>query len=545
MTTRVEAAIGGCPAALARAAAAAPWAPPPMRHEAHFGDRTVRCFSERPRSVYALLAEAAARRPDGEALVCGGERLSWRELEARCAALAGGLAQRGIGKGERVALLLGNRIEFVVALFALARLGAVAVPIGTRSKAPELAYLLAHSGASLLLHEDELSGELPPAPARICMGAAAGSEPFAALAALAGAAPAPVAAVDEEDLAVLIYTSGTTGKPKGAMVTQLNLVHAAMVYETCMGLGGADRSLCAVPLSHITGLAALLATVARCAGTLVLMPAFKAADFLELAGRERISHSLLVPAMYNLLLLHPDFTPARLPAWRIGGFGGAPMPAATLRRLADVLPALRLINAYGASETVAALVMSPSAAPAEPQGTVGQLVPGAELLVMDEQGRECGPGESGELWLSGPTVVRGYWNNPLATAESFQGGFWRSGDIGSIDAEGRVGVHDRRKDMLNRGGYKIYSVEVENVLAEHPAVVESAVVARPCPVLGERVHAFVVLRDPAVDAAVLKAHCSARLSDYKVPETYSLCSEPLPRNANGKLLKRELRERID
>jgi O-succinylbenzoic acid--CoA ligase len=170
-------------------------------------------------------------------------------------------------------------------------------------------------------------------------------------------------------------------------------------------------------------------------------------------------------------------------------------------------------------------------------------VPCGEIIVVDADGRELPPGESGELWIRGPMVVPGYWDNPEATRQSFTDGYWRSGDLGSVDRNGFVRVFDRLKDMINRGGYKVYSVEVENVLSHHPAVLESAVVGKPCPVLGERVHAFVTLKQLA-SADELKRYCAERLADYKVPETFTLLDRPLPRNANGKLLKRELREAV-
>ncbi len=174
--------------------------------------------------------------------------------------------------------------------------------------------------------------------------------------------------------------------------------------------------------------------------------------------------------------------------------------------------------------------------------TVGRNLACAEIAAFDAAGREVAPGQLGEIWIKGPMVVKGYWNNPAATADGFTGGFWHSGDIGSIDSAGYVKIVDRKKDMINRGGYKIYSIEVENVLYEHPAVLECAVVARPCPVLGERVHAFVRLRDPGVVADALMAFCAERLSDYKVPESFTIAEMPLPRNANGKLVKRALRD---
>lgn len=506
------------------------------RHEAHFGDRVVRCFPERPRSLYEVFAEAVKRNGNGEALVSGEERLTWKALEERVARVAQGLSFRKIGRGERVALLLGNRSEFVVTLFAAARLGAIVVPLNIREQKPELAYVLEHCGAELVVHETELADRLPPLRHRI------GIDQFHTLLENANAEPV---AVQEEDTAAILYTSGTTGRPKGAMLSHLGIVHSAMHYEHGMGLTAADRSIAAVPLSHVTGLIALAVTMARCAGTLVLLPAFKAADFLALAVRERMTHTVLVPAMYNLCLLQPDVERHDLSAWRIGGYGGAPMPLPTIARFAQKLPGLGLMNLYGATETTSPATMMPPHETARRSDSVGLAVACGELLVRDDAGREVAPGEPGEIWIKGPMVVAGYWNDAAATAREFTGGFWHSGDIGSVDAQGFFYVFDRKKDMVNRGGYKIYTAEVESALLEHPGVVEAAVVAVPCPVLGERVHAFVTLRDSAtLTSEALRAFCLERLADYKAPESFSLRSAPLPRNANGKVLKGALREEL-
>ncbi len=257
-----------------------------------------------------------------------------------------------------------------------------------------------------------------------------------------------------------------------------------------------------------------------------------------------MTHTLLVPAMYNLCLLERGFATADLKAWRVGGFGGAPMPPATIARFADKLPALSLMNAYGATETTSPATLMPPSETAARSDSVGRAVPCAEILVMDEAGRELPPGREGEIWMRGPMVAKGYWDNPEATAESFVAGFWRSGDIGAIDAQGFVRVLDRSKDMINRGGYKIYSVEVENALMSHPAVVEAAVVAKPCEVLGERAHAFVTVTGAGASADALTRHCASLLADYKVPDSFTLGLEPLPRNANGKLMKRQLRDEL-
>jgi acyl-CoA synthetase (AMP-forming)/AMP-acid ligase II len=280
------------------------------------------------------------------------------------------------------------------------------------------------------------------------------------------------------------------------------------------------------------------------AGTLIIMRTFKAAEFLALAERERMTHTLLVPAMYNLCLLEPGFETADLSAWRLGGFGGAPMPTATIERLARWLPRLQLMNAYGATETTSPATMMPPSETAARLDSVGRAVPCADILVMDEAGREVPRGGEGEICIRGPMVVSGYWNNPQATAESFVGGYWRSGDLGSIDEHGYVRVFDRKKDMINRGGYKIYSIEVENVLMAHPGVVEAAVIAKPCPVLGERAHAVVCLEREGAGPEELARHCASSLADYKVPDSFSFRRDPLPRNANGKVMKRQLRDEL-
>jgi len=522
---------------------------PPMRLEAHFGDRVVRCFTERPDSMFALLLDAVQRNPDGDALVCGEERLTYRGLLAQSGRVAGGLVARGVGAGDRVALLLGNRIEFVVTLFAAARIGAITVPISIREQTPGLAYMLAHCAAALVVHEAELGQVLPAAadvPAlrtRVAVGGpCAGSEDYSAL--LSDGPMPEVAAVYEEDTTAILYTSGTTGRPKGAMLTHLGVVHSSIHYQIAMGLGPADSSIAAVPLSHVTGLVALITTMVRCAGKLVIMPAFKAADFLRLAAREHMTHTLMVPAMYNLCLLQGDFDQHDVSRWRIGAYGGAPMPLATIATLADKLPALVLMNCYGSTETTSPSTLMPPGKTAAHNDTVGAPLACVDMCVMDVDGSEVPRGTLGEIWIKGPMAVRGYWDNPEATATNFTGGYWHSGDIGSIDAQGYVKVVDRIKDMINRGGYKIYTIEVENVLYAHPAVQECAVVSKPCPVLGERVHAFVMLKRSGTSAPDLAQHCKTRLSDYKVPESFTLSLSPLPRNANGKLVKRDLREQL-
>jgi acyl-CoA synthetase (AMP-forming)/AMP-acid ligase II len=522
------------------------YAIPAMRLEARFGDRVVPAFCQRPGSIWAMVSEAAARNPDGEALVCGERRLNWRDVVRQSASVAAGLRKIGIGAGDRVALLLGNRIEFVLAMFAAANLGAVTVLLGTRQQKPEIAHVLNDCGAVLLIHEAALADRLPGAddvPGLKHRLAVDDGDAASAYSDLADNAPLQGHAdVGEQDTAMILYTSGTTGRPKGAMLAHCNIIHSAMIYQACMALTAADRSIAAVPLAHVTGVVANIMSMARCAGTLIIVAEFKAAEYLRMAARERITQTVMVPAMYNLCLLQADFDRHDLSCWRIGGFGGAPMPIATIEQLATKIPGLKLINAYGSTETTSPSTIMPSELTATHIDSVGLPCPGAHIIVVDADGREQPRGEIGEIWIHGGSVIKGYWNNPKATAESFTGGYWHSGDLGSIDAQNFVRVFDRQKDMINRGGLKIYSAEVESVLAGHPGVVESAVIAKPCPVLGERVHAVIVTRGSDVTGEALRAWCAERLSDYKVPETVALTAEPLPRNANGKVMKKQLRD---
>jgi acyl-CoA synthetase (AMP-forming)/AMP-acid ligase II len=518
-----------------------------MRLESRFGDRVVEAFVDRPKNIWAMVRDAAANNPDGEALICGARRLRWREVAFQSARIAAGLRDRGLRPGDRIALLLGNRIEFVLAMFAAAQLGLVTVLLSTRQQKPEIAYVLADCGAKLLIHEAVLADRLPDisdVPDLQHRIAVDDDERLSHFPALADPPPLQQAAeVGEEDTAMILYTSGTTGRPKGAMLAHCNIIHSAMLFASCMQLTAVDRSIAAVPLGHVTGVVANIMSMARCAGGLIILPEFKAAEFLRVAASERITHTLMVPAMYNLCLLRADFAAHDLSAWRIGAYGGAPMPIVTIERLAATLPGLRLINAYGATETTSPSTMLPGELTAAHSDSVGLPCPGTRILVMDPDGRELPRGEIGEIFIGGAQVIKGYWNNPKATAESFTGGFWHSGDLGSIDADNFVRVFDRQKDMINRGGLKIYSAEVESVLAGHPAVVESAILAKPCPVLGERVHAVIVTREE-VSGEALRAWCAQWLSDYKVPETIALTTEPLPRNANGKVMKRQLREAL-
>jgi len=522
---------------------------PRMRDEVHYGDRLVRCYVDRPPHVDQMFKNAVSRHANAVALVDGSRRMSYAELDQRVSRIAARLAVLGIGRTDRVALMIANRSEFVEAVLAVARLGAISVPINIRQQKPEIESALADSAAKLFIYDAELIERLPDAavlPAlkhRCAIGTPdPGALPYADL--LEPAPPPPQAVIADDDVFSILYTSGTTGRPKGAMLTQLSVVHSCLHYRDALELGPEEVSVLAVPASHVTGLVAIILTMLLVGGRVVILPVFNARRFLELASAERISHTILVPAMYNLCLLDREFDRYDLSSWRVGGYGGAPMPLATIDTLAEKCPRMRLCNAYGATETTSPTTLMPLGEGLVHADSVGKVVPCGEVRVMDELGREVATDESGEIWIAGPMVVPGYWNNPQANAEHFVGGYWKSGDIGSRNAGGYFKVFDRKKDMINRGGFKIYSAEVENVLSRHPAVLECAAVARPDPVLGEKVQVFVVARADAISAGDLKQFCAQHMADYKVPDFITVMADALPRNANGKVLKAVLKQHI-
>lgn len=515
-----------------------------LQNECHFGQRVVACYPERPRNLDAMLAGAVTNQPQILALVDGDLRLTYADLDAEVGRIAAGLAAQGVTAGDRVALLLGNGAPFVVLTFAVARLGAVSVPLSPRDQMPGILHALTNSESRLLVVESALAGTIPAQAdtphlqTRISIGQADGFTPYDSLrAAEPHTTPAPV---DEDDIATILYTSGTTGVPKGAVLTGLGMIHSATSFMRCMDLGPQDKTIVTVPMNHVTGLVACIHAMIRAAGTIIVMRDFKAPRFLELAAAEKMTFSVMVPAMYNLCLHQADLADFDLSSWRIGGFGGAPMPAATIERLAQALPNLGLMNVYGATELSSPATIMPADQIAARRLSVGLPAPGAEIIIMDDAGVEQPRGAPGELWIRGAMVVPGYWRNPAADAREFVAGFWKSGDIGSIDADGYVHVFDRKKDMINRGGFKIYTAQVESTLAAVPGVIEAAVIPKPCPILGERVHAVVSVKPDIVTPDALKAHCAAQLSDYQCPESYTLTTDPLPRNANGKILKRAL-----
>ena len=497
---------------------------PATRYEVLYGSRIVRCFADRPATIDAMFREAVVANADRAALVEGQRRMTYAALDAEVSLVAATLLRRGFAKGERLALLMGNEVEFVVAFLAAARIGMISVPMNTRQKRPEVAFVLNQCTVAAVIVDAEYGPNLPPLAETPSVravfvlrdpAAVPGAEPYAALQ-VEGPQP-ELPAVGQEDTLCLLYTSGTTGQPKGAMLTHVSTLHSLIHYAWGFDLQKGDVAFLSVPASHVTGIVAILLTTFYIGGTTVIIRAFKARHFLELAQAERINYSLMVPAMYNLCLLDPEFQRFDLKTWRVAGFGGAPMPLATIEKLEAELPELTLHNVYGSTETSSPVTLLPKGMIRSHGDTVGKVLPLSDIIVVDDGGREVAAGELGELPIGGPMVVPAYWDNPEGTAKGFTMGFWVSGDIGSKDADGFVRVFDRKKDMINRGGFKIYCIEVENTIMHHAAVIEVALVSRPDPVLGEKTHAFIWTDGKPLTTEEIRAFCSERLSDYKCP----------------------------
>ncbi|WP_047153893.1 class I adenylate-forming enzyme family protein [Aneurinibacillus tyrosinisolvens] len=520
--------------------------------ETHF-NRQLKVFVHRPKTITEMLARTAANYPDKEALVSAEERITYREFAARVERIAGNLYSiYGIRKGDRVAVLVGNRIEFALLIFACARIGAIAVILNTRLKEEELSYMLNHSRASLLLFDDGCLEKIEKLRDNMdistvhhffLIGNATSVKGGCSLfEILLQPATAPVEDINENDPLFIMYTSGTTGVPKGAIGSHLGVIHGAISYENALETNHSTKTLIAVPLFHVTGLVGQLLHMVQVGGTSVLMEKYKTDKYIRLLAEENITFLFNVPTIYVMVMSHPDFMKHTYHAVRTLAFGGAPMSMDTISDLKRVFPGAELHNAYGATETSSPTTIMPRHAPEDKLHSVGMPVPVAEIKVVDENEQECTHGQVGQLLIKGPMVIEGYWDNEEANRRSFVDGFWRSGDIALIDKDGFVYIMDRMKDMINRGGEKVFSVEVENVLYNHPGILEAAVVGVPDKLYGETVKAFVVPKEGVlVEEEEVKRFARERIAEYKVPATIEFISE-LPRNPGGKIMKSRLKE---
>src|SRR3954449_6778922 len=394
------------------------------------------------------VARHAFTQPDGVAIRFGDRSITWRELHERVTALAGAFAERGVAPGDRVAILMTNRPEFVEATLAANAAGAIAVPVNFRLAPEEVAYVLRDSGAKLLVTEEALRGtaDVP------VLVAGPGYEE-----AIAGAEPAPAAEVDERDVALIMYTSGTTGAPKGAMLTHLNLLMQAITAIRTGRISGDDAvGLCNVPLFHIAGIGGI--PVALMLGTpTVIMPTapFDAETTLDVVESERVTGLFLVPAQWQVLCAHPDAT-RRTQSLRTISWGAAPASVTLLEKMAEVFPHAEIVSVFGQTEMSPVTTSLPAADALRKIGSVGKPVPTVAVRIVDDEMNDVPQGEVGEIVYRGATVMAGYWNKPAETAEAVHGGWFHSGDLVRADEEGFIYVVDRKKDMIISGGENIY-----------------------------------------------------------------------------------------
>ena len=496
--------------------------------------------------------------PDQAAIRFEGATITWARLHERVQRLAAAFASRGAGQGDRVAILMTNRPEFVEATLAANAAGAIAVPVNIRLAPAEAAYILGDSGARLVVTDTAgaplaaaaSAALLPPPriivtgldPAGDVGGAAAGAESYEALLD-AVTTPPPEVQIDERDVALIMYTSGTTGRPKGAMLTHLNLLMQAITaIRTSRLHDGGHVALLNVPLFHIAGIGTMPPSL-MIGSTSVIMPTapFDAAATLDVIESEGVTHLFLVPAQWQVLCTHPDVT-RRTGLLRSLTWGAAPATVTLLETMVATFPAAEIISVFGQTEMSPVTTYLPGGDAIRKIGSVGKPIPTIAARVVDEEMNDVAPGQVGEIVYRGPTLMAGYWQNPEATAAAFRGGWFHSGDLVRADEEGFLYVVDRKKDMIISGGENIYCAEVENVLSAHPAVADIAVIGAKHDRWGETPIAVVVPADPAAPPTLddLTAWARGKLSSYKKPTRLVLVDE-LPRNAAGKVLKHELR----
>jgi fatty-acyl-CoA synthase/long-chain acyl-CoA synthetase len=499
------------------------------------------------------LARHARKIPDDIALRFEGTSRSYRELDQRVTRLANALRERGVGLGDRIAVAGRNGLEIVESYLACARLGAICVPINFRLVADEIAYALADSGATAVVVDAFLAETMAKArekvpEAGVCLvigggDAGPGAEDFdAALTAASG--EYTEIAVDEQSPAFIMYTSGTTGRPKGAVLSHHNLLMHSFSSMVHNGVTNDNRAwLVGVPLFHIAGLAGMLPFLLL-GGRIVVTASgrFNPAETVELLAREQISSCFFVPAQWQAICDLPDIADHDLSALRRISWGAAPASTKLLRTMIDTFPQAEITTSFGQTECSPVTTILRGEDALRKIGSVGTPMLNVEVRVVDDQMNDVPQGEVGEIVYRGPTVMREYWGKPAETAEAFFGGWFHSGDLVRQDDEGYFYVVDRKKDMIISGGENIYCAEVEDVLAGHPKVGETALIGVADEKWGETPLAVIAPRDPAdpPTPADIEDWCKQRLAGYKRPRQIAIVAE-LPRNPSGKVLKTQLR----
>ena len=512
---------------------------------------------------------------DKDYLVYGAERWTYTDAHREVASVAAWLSANGVSPGDRVAIAMRNYPEWLLAYWATVSMGATVVGLNAWWTGPEMVYGLRDSEPKVLILDRERLDTLTPHRSeagdfRLVGVRIEGDRPEGLVdwAELRGHEPAlPDVTVDPDSDACIFYTSGTTGRPKGARLTHrgctnndmavafgaLSMASAAGMAGRGGGEPGADpparpplAALVTTPLFHVTANNCVAHAATLAGGKLVLMYKWDAGEALALIEREKVTNLSGVPVMARELIAHPDFDRYDTSTLSALGGGGAQLQPDLVEKIDKQVKTARPGTGYGMTETCGIITSVSSDYFVDKPASAGPAMPNFEVKCVDDEGNELAPGEVGELWVRGAQVIAGYLNRPEATAETITDGWLHTGDVARIDEDGFVFIVDRAKDMVLRGGENVYCAEVETAIFDHDAVAECAVFGMPDDRLGEEVAAAVVLRPGAdVTADELRAHCAARMAKYKIPRYIWLREESLPRNANGKFMKRQLREDLD
>jgi long-chain acyl-CoA synthetase len=481
------------------------------------------------------LGRAVRFYPGRTALARDGRLLTFRQLHSRVEGIAATLTSHGFGVGDRLALLLPNGSDYIELVYACSMLGVIAVPLNTRLSTKEIDRVLEDARPHGILRHSSLS--VPGV--RLSWEQVIDEEPLPIR-----SDPASKVFYDPEAVLGLIYTSGTTGQPKGVMVTHGNILADVHNFNYWMRYTEGGIYLHAAPIFHIADFPSMFAAPAFGASQITI-PKFSAQTFCETVERERVTHTVLVPTMINLLTQFMDAKKYDLTSLQVLAYGGSPMAPELVHRIRELLPKVKLIQVYGLSETGFLTGLQDQEHTEDKLMSCGRPCPGVDLQVTHTSVEQIEPGQAGELTVRGANVMRGYWNNPGETAEAFRDGFFRTGDIGRQDTAGYFYILDRLKDMIVTGGENVYSGEVEAVIFAHPAVREVAVFGVPDPQWGELVMACVVLRTgETLTADDLMAFCRRSLATYKLPRRVEFSETDLPKSPSGKVLKKTLRERF-
>ncbi len=507
-------------------------------------------------NLATLLTESTRRDPGHTAVIFDDFKMSYGELSGASNKFANALVEAGIERGQKIAMLLPNLPQFLMVYFGILKAGGVVVPLNVLLRGPEVAYHLDDSDAVALVVwegflQDALVGfrETPTcqtlivvnAPGSTALPSGDNVKSFSSL--MAAASPSfEMVQTMPDDTAVILYTSGTTGKPKGAELSHFNLFYNARcsAYELGLNWTNEDVLLVALPLFHAFGQSAVMNVGLTVGATLTLMARFDPIKAFEVFQRDHVTGFSGVPTMFFYLLNHPDRKKYDLSSLRFCTSGGAAIPVETLTAW-ERETGVKILEGYGLSETSPVASFNVMWKPTKP-GSIGLPIWGVDMRVVDDDDREVPMGERGELLIRGHNIMKGYLKRPEATAEVMRGGWFHSGDIATMDSDGYFYIVDRVKDMIIRGGFNVYPREIEEVLYGHPAVAECAVIGVPDPAMGEEVKAVVVLKtgETATEDEI-REYCKTRIAANKYPRIVQVTTEPLPKNATGKILKRELK----